>query len=340
MRNSLLSCLLRYRPIKDQWSAVITPKATEWIVNLPYTKIFVVWCVEDFILKSVDRLRLASEMSFQYYGKPLICEYSGGKDSDVTLWLFELSGIPFEVHNSHTTVDAPPTVYHIKETFKRLEGKGIKCSIDYHVKQDGSVTTMWNLIPRKLMPPTRRVRYCCSDLKEGGNADRMIATGVRWAESKMRSKRSAYEVLAKTAKDSIGVSDEKMLITDNDDTRRLFESCQMKAKTVVNPIIDWTDRNVWDVVENENIPLCELYDWGYERIGCIGCPLARKCQREREFYDFPKYKEAYIKAFDEMLVERRKRGKETKWTCGEEVFLWWMESKDIVGQMSIEDYIN
>ncbi len=131
-----------------------------------------------------------------------------------------------------------------------------------------------------------------------------------------------------------------MLITDNDDTRRLFESCQMKAKTVVNPIIDWTDRNVWDVIDNENIPVCELYKQGYERLGCIGCPLARKKQREREFYDFPKYKEAYIRAFDRMIEERKDRGKEIKWECGEEVFLWWMQSDDVLGQMSIEDFIN
>ena len=291
--------------------------------------------MEDFIKKSIERLKLASEMSLHHYGKPLVCEYSGGKDSDVQLWLFEQSEIPFEVHNSHTTVDAPQTVRHIRETFKRLEEKGIKCEIDYHINPDGSAITMWNLIPKKLMPPTRAVRYCCSELKEGGNANRMISTGVRWAESVKRSNRSPFEALGKTASKSIGVSDEMMLITDNDDTRRLFESCQMKAKTVVNPIIDWTDRNVWDVIENERIPVCELYGRGYERLGCIGCPLARKCQREREFYDFPKYKDAYIRAFDKMIEERKERGKETKWECGEEVFLWWMQSDDVAGQMSL-----
>ena len=75
------------------------------------------------------------------------------------------------------------------------------------------------------MPPTRIVRYCCSELKEGGNPNRLIAIGVRWAESSKRSNRSPFEVLGQTASKSIGVSDEKMLITDNDDTRRLFENC-------------------------------------------------------------------------------------------------------------------
>lgn len=134
------------------------------------------------------------------------------------------------------------------------------------------------------------------------------------------------------------MSDEKMLLTDNEDTRRLFESCQLKSKTVVNPIIDWTDRNVWDVIENENIHVCELYKMGYERIGCIGCPIAKKKQREREFYDFPHYKQSYIKSFDRMIKARNERGKPTKWSCGEEVFLWWMEDDNIPGQMSFEDF--
>ena len=81
-----------------------------------------------------------------------------------------------------------------------------------------------------------------------------------------------------------------------------------------------------------------MYDWGYERIGCIGCPLAKKCQREREFYDFPKYKEAYIRAFDHMLDMRRQKNKPTQWTCGEEVFQWWMQSKDTIGQIDLFDY--
>ena len=93
--------------------------------------------LEDFIKRSIDRVRLASEMSISHYGKPLVCEYSGGKDSDALLWVFEQSGIPFEVHNSHTTVDAPPTVYHIRETFRRLELKGVKCAVDYHDKGNG-----------------------------------------------------------------------------------------------------------------------------------------------------------------------------------------------------------
>ena len=174
--------------------------------------------------KSIKRLITASEMSLHHYGKPLVCEYSGGKDSDVQLRLFEIAKIPYEVHNSHTTVDAPETVNHIRDVFQQQELKGIKCTIDYHKQANGQNLTMWNLIPRKLMPPTRVVRYCCSELKEGGNANRMIATGVRWSESAKRSRRSPFEVLKDSVDKSIGITDEMMLITDNTETRKLFES--------------------------------------------------------------------------------------------------------------------
>lgn len=288
----------------------------------------------DLEHKAIERIKTASEMSLHHYGKPLVCTYSGGKDSDVMLELFKRSGVPFEVHNSHTTADAPQTVYHIRKIFRELELQGIKCDIDYHVQSDGGRITMWNLIPIKLMPPTRLMRYCCSILKETGCKNRMIATGVRWDESNSRKDRKVYEVIGNKKKYGIHVSDEKMILTDNDDTRKLFEHCEMKAKTVVNPIIDWKDCDIWDFYWNECKSHNPLYRMGYYRVGCIGCPMAGK-QRWKEFSDFFKIKQAYIHAFDRMLLERKRRGKENRWKSGEEVFMWWMEDTNVAGQLDL-----
>ena len=108
------------------------------------------------------------------------------------LELFRRGGIPFEVHNSHTTADAPQTVKHIRDVFKKLEMDGIKCTIEMPTYK-GERTSMWKLIPQKLMPPTRTVRYCCAVLKETGCANRFIATGVRWDESTKRKNREEFE---------------------------------------------------------------------------------------------------------------------------------------------------
>ena len=122
----------------------------------------------DLEQSAFEALRFASAQSLKLYKQPLVITYSGGKDSDVLLRLAENSGIPFEVSNSLTTADAPETVRHVRDTFRRMEEKGVKCVIDAHVQPDGKRVTMWNLIPKKMMPPTRWMRYCCAELKEGG----------------------------------------------------------------------------------------------------------------------------------------------------------------------------
>lgn len=286
--------------------------------------------------KAIERIRMASEMSLHHYKKPLVCTYSGGKDSDVLLELFRRSGIPFEVHNSHTTADAPQTVRHIQKVFRGLESDGTKCEIEMPIYKRKR-TSMWKLIPEKLMPPTRMVRYCCAVLKETGCKNRYIATGVRWDESATRMQREEFEKLANKKKD-----EEKftvtMLMNDNDKRRRMNELCTQQNKMVVNPIIDWTHRDVWEYIESEKIDVCDLYKCGYDRVGCIGCPMAGK-RMHREFEDFPEYKKLYIHAFERMLKERERRGKENAWKTGEDVFAWWIGDENIPGQMHIKDFI-
>ena len=280
----------------------------------------------DLEQKAIERLKMASEMSLRYYSQPLLCTYSGGKDSDVMLELLIRSGIPFEVQNSHTTADAPETVYHIRKVFKRLELKGIKYTIDYP-KYKGERTSMWSLIPQKLMPPTRLVRYCCQVLKEGAGDGRMVATGVRWDESSQRASRGGMEIIGRTKKEAI------ILTNDNTDKRRFFEKCEARAKSVCNPIIEWKNADIWDFIHSEKIEMNPLYKCGFDRVGCIGCPMANK-KRYYEFAMYPKYQQSYIKAFDNMIKERLRRGLETQWQTGEEVFAWWMNED--INQLTLD----
>ena len=276
----------------------------------------------DLEHKAIERIKMASEMSLHHYGKPLVCTYSGGKDSDVMLELFKRSGVPFEVINSHTTVDAPPTVYHIREQFKRLEEQGIKTTI--HMPE----LTMWQLIPKKKMPPCRMQRYCCEYLKENTVKNRFVATGVRWAESNNRKNRQEIEPRGKKDAEKV------MMLSDNDKKRVLTERCVLKSDMIANPILDWPDRDIWDYYWNE----CELhnplYSMGYYRVGCVGCPMARK-GRWKEFADFPTYQRAYIRAFGVMLEAIHAAGLQTKWKTGYDVFLWWMEDDNVEGQMDL-----
>lgn len=231
----------------------------------------------DLEKSAFEALRFASTQSLKLYKQPLVITYSGGKDSDVLLRLAENSGIPFEVRHSLTTADAPETVYHVRDTFRRMEEKGVKCVIDAHVQPDGKCATMWNLIPKKMVPPTRIKRYCCEVLKENGGRGRFIATGVRWAESvKRKNNRGLIEVSHSDKNKRL------ILMDDNDEARMQFETCQIKGRRMVNPIIGWSAADVWDYVTAEHIPMNPLYRCGFCRIGCIGCPMAGK-HRKMEF---------------------------------------------------------
>lgn len=281
--------------------------------------------------KAIARLKEAALMSETYYQKPLVVTTSGGKDSDVCIALALAAGIDFEVQHNHTTADAPETVYHVRKTFKRLEEKGVKCTINWPTYK-GAPVTMWSLIPQKLMPPTRVVRYCCSILKEGGGNGRMITTGVRWAESaSRRSKRGIFENMPHD------LSKKVIINNDNTDTRLLFESCKLQAKRICNPIVDWSDRDVWDYIESEKIPVNPLYRCGFHRVGCIGCPLASRQTRYFEFARYPTYQRAYIRAFDWMLEERQNRGLPCDWQTGIDVFHWWMDDGVLPGQVEFEE---
>lgn len=286
---------------------------------------------------AIERLKTASEMSLQYYGQPLVITDSGGKDSQVCKELALLAGIPFEIMHNHTTADAPETVRFVRQEAKRFEDLGIKYTINMPVYK-GQRTSMWGLIPQKLMPPTRLVRYCCSVLKEQGGSGRFISTGVRWDESKSRKdNRGIYERLGSTKANKI------ILNNDNDDKRMLFENCRLKAKRAVNPIIDWKDEDVYGFLEDAKAPMNPLYAEGWCRVGCVGCPMAGKKGRVAEFIRWPKYKSLYINAFDNMLEERKRRGKMNgSWrmgATGRDVFNWWMEYDVLPGQMDIDDFL-
>lgn len=107
--------------------------------------------------------------------------FSGGKDSVVIKALCDMAEVKYDAHYRITSVDPPELVRFIKTSYPDV-------SLDYPRYKDGSVATMWNLIPKKKMPPTRLARYCCAVLKESGGDGRMTVTGVRWAESVNRKK--------------------------------------------------------------------------------------------------------------------------------------------------------
>ena len=107
--------------------------------------------------------------------------FSGGKDSSVIKALADMAKVKYDAHYHVTSVDPPELVQFIKTEHPDV-------IFDYPRDKDGNRITMWNLIPKKKMSPTRIVRYCCQALKEENGNGRLKVTGVRWAESVNRKK--------------------------------------------------------------------------------------------------------------------------------------------------------
>lgn len=322
--------------------------------------------LEKKIEDSYETLRLAADISQEYYQKPLVITYSGGKDSDVLLQLAIecLKPDQFEVFNSHTTLDAPETVYYIRDKFKELQTQGVKATIHYPHYADGRPMSIWTLIVDKQMPPTRLARYCCEKLKETKIPNSFIAVGVRESESVGRRGRDSFSTRGQTKKEYFSFSKDHIKeVFEDDKARRLdggvsnpnevgvydcifVQKAKQKDDLIVNPIYKWLDSEIWEFIQDRGLKYNPLYDKGFKRVGCLGCPLSTNQVQTLEMY--PKYKAQFIRAFEKMIEKRRADGKgefigkdgKPCWTDGEAVYRWWVQDDSIPGQMDIFDFID
>lgn len=257
--------------------------------------------IENTLFGERNKVEIAIQRLKEFEPKEgYILAFSGGKDSCVIYDLAKRAGVKFKAIYSKTSVDPPELVRFIKEKYP-----------DVHIapypkdKKTGETLTMWSLIPSKKTPPTRRNRYCCDVLKErtGEKGDTVIV-GVRWEESSKRKKLSMVSMY--------------------------------KGKKMVRPIIDWIEEDIWEYCDRYNVDYCELYERGFKRIGCIGCPLNPSTQ-EKELEMYPKYKEAYLRAFQRMLDNLDNA---TTWKTPEDVMDWWLmkcKEQPMEGQCSMFD---
>jgi phosphoadenosine phosphosulfate reductase len=244
--------------------------------------------IVDTLEGVIDRVAVAIERIQTFVPEEgYYVAFSGGKDSQVVLDLVERSGVKFDAHYHVTTVDPPELVRFIRAEYPQVEWN----------RPDES---MYQLIRRKRLPPTRRVRYCCDYLKENGGGGRVVVTGIRWGESSRRSK------------------------------RRLTESCfKDKSRTFVNPIIDWADEDVWQYIRERGLRYCELYDQGFDRIGCVMCPLQSQRGMNRDVERWPKFAAMYRRACDAAYAKSMADGHEYgHFTSGEDIYRWFLTRGD------------
>lgn len=281
--------------------------------------------VHDKVEMAIKRLRAFCPEEGYYLA------FSGGKDSQCIYHLAQMAGVQFDAHYCVTSIDPPELVKFIKTHYP---------SVRFERKHDrnGNPVTMWSLIPEKGIPPTRLVRYCCEELKESSGQGRFTVTGVRAGESANRKRNQGVITIPRAGKKIQKELEEEsinfiqtprggvVLNYDNSENHRMTEFCIRTGKALLNPIIDWTEADVWEFLNSNGIEHCCLYDQGHKRLGCIGCPMNTAAAADLEKY--PAYKRLYLKAFERMIETRKARNLGIEgWETPEKVMDWWLQKE-------------
>ena len=238
-----------------------------------------------------------------------IVQFSGGKDSIVLLHLARKSGLDFSYSYQNTTIDPPGHIGFIRRNFPEVTIMQPRYSF-------------WELI-EKYGLPTRQNRFCCQHLKEYVGKGAKTFEGLRIDESK--EEEISYSTRGKISK-RISKRGRRLLALKEP------EMCDTRIKDKIHayPIMHWTTKDVWSYIHKNNLIYPDFYNKGFNRLGCIGCPLGQQKQRIREYKMFPRFVYRTVSAIEENIQKGRSISK--FFDNPYEAFYWW------ISELSIESH--
>ena len=257
--------------------------------------------LKEKMLHSIQLLRKAERIALSYDNENgYYLAFSGGKDSQALYHITQLAGVKFCGHMNLTSIDPPEVIRFVKKNYPEVELIKPKKSI-------------FSLAVEKQILPTMRVRWCCAEYKETAGAGKVTLIGIRKAESARRAKRNEVEISnrkfsgtlegldeyrqelkakrarRKSKKDGVNIT--------NADQEQTLGCISGKESILISPIIHWTEKDVWEFLNKVmEVPHCSLYDEGWHRLGCIGCPMSSAKQKQIENVRYPHVKRNWIKA--------------------------------------------
>ena len=234
--------------------------------------------------------------------------FSGGKDSQVVLELVKMAGVKYRAVYNVTTNDPDDNVRFIKHHYPDVEFSIPEKSYFQLIAQKG-VPTMFN-------------RWCCALFKETAGVGCVVLTGVRKDESR---KRAEYPEAFKFTRKK---GDKELLDLDKMEENE-FQCVGGKDKFMVYPVLEWTEKDVWQFIRERGLPVNPCYKT-HKRVGCVFCPFARPKDVRAYCETHPQLKAAFIHAIERYRERERDR---QKLPTAEDYFDWWLS------HISLDKYI-
>ena len=262
---------------------------------------------EQLEAKVKQSIQMTKEYTLKNLDKKIFVSISGGKDSDVIKDIVNRAfnelreegiNVDYNLIAFNTSNDTAETYKHLKQHHKMTKENIISPEVGFY---------QWIVDKKNYFTPTRFVRNCCSTYKEGQltkimgkKEDTLTFLGMRSPES---VKRKDYDFDLNEAQKKIG---KKPNVPEN--WLRFL------------PIVKWTDAEVWLYILNRKMKYNDMYNKGFNRIGCLICPYQSDVVELLIKNHYPKQWKRWVdilaKGYEIYGVERRLKWDLLEWCEG------------------------
>jgi len=255
---------------------------------------------------AIQTIQNAESLALKYQDYGFHLAFSGGKDSQVIYELCKMAGVKFRSVMQVTTLDPPELMRFVRKNYP-------------DVILERPEINFYKLIVKKMGLPMMKMRYCCQYLKEQSGAGTVTILGIRKSESNKRAKRNEIEISGHKYSNTLD-----QFNIDNKDQILCIDG---KDKIMLSPIINWTHSDVWKFIRDKNLEYCKLYDEGYQRIGCMFCPMASVRTKQKDRKRYPGV-ESLIKKSIQELCDKNNYGFDLDCDV-DEIFNWWISNESM-----------
>lgn len=230
-----------------------------------------------------------------------IVQFSGGKDSAATLILVVNKYGPENVLAvfTDTGFEDETTVPYIIDFCKRL-------NVELKILKSKKFNNLLDMAYQKNKMPTRRSRFCTSELKVKPFIDWLIDEvhdnviiyqGIRASESKERAAMNAECRYFKYYFEHYTINKRNERVYHNYRSKEVKEWCKLYDDSLRRPVFNLSGQDVINIIIANNLPVHPLYLKGAQRVGCFPCVLSAHSSTFNMFKFHPERME-YLEDFE------------------------------------------